>query len=606
MSIAGPDQSLQGLSSATLAANTPVVGTGVWSIVSGIGGSFDDPIKANAIFSGTNGSSYVVRWTIVNGDCESASELNVAFPLLPPHTWQGDVDSDWFNSANWTDGIVPNATSDITIKTGNPYNAVIDGTVLAEANDLTISSGTFTVKPGAHLTVHGNLVTNDGFIIENTNPKPASVITHGTVSGETTVRWVVESRRYWYSAHSVSGVTMDDYNNSYTTGDNDYFLYHYAGGWVDISKSTSYNFVEPLEGYHFIVKNANSVLEYGGILNNNSSYSRTIGTYDYTLVANPYASYIDLLVPGGVDFDGASPTVYTRTDVGTDLRGFATFHVLTNASLNNGAKEIAPGQSVWIGSGSSTSNFVINSTARVHHTDALKGGNIASDYVKLTLKTDFAKDEAAVAIHPLGLPIFTSNDAPKKLASGAAINLYSIKDENKVAVSIFSEITDQQRIPLGYTVSEEGMSEFQFRFEGVEKVCEGFDAYLIDKELDIQVDLREVSEYSFAPSLNISEDRFELYFQKQVSTKIDIETEEALAPKIFAANGICHINIPIELLEACTEDVYFELFEMSGNSIKTQSIITTKYEFQLPSVQKAYIVQLVLGDKTYNQKIMSF
>ncbi|HCT29578.1 MAG TPA: hypothetical protein DIW31_02335 [Bacteroidales bacterium] len=78
---AGPDQSLCGASSATLAGNLPVIGTGLWSY-SGAGGSFDDPTDRNTVFHGTNGTAYVLQWTITNGGCTSFADVNITFPLL--------------------------------------------------------------------------------------------------------------------------------------------------------------------------------------------------------------------------------------------------------------------------------------------------------------------------------------------------------------------------------------------------------------------------------------------------------------------------------------------------------------------------------------------
>ena len=79
---AGSDQSLCGATSATLAGNAPVSGTGLWSIISGSGGTIVTPTVRNSVFNGTNGSTYVLRWTISNGTCVSFDDVTVSFPLL--------------------------------------------------------------------------------------------------------------------------------------------------------------------------------------------------------------------------------------------------------------------------------------------------------------------------------------------------------------------------------------------------------------------------------------------------------------------------------------------------------------------------------------------
>src|SRR4030095_5657941 len=54
---AGADQTLCS-TSATLAGNTPVVGTGQWTVVSGAGGSFVLDTNPTTTFNGTAGVTY--------------------------------------------------------------------------------------------------------------------------------------------------------------------------------------------------------------------------------------------------------------------------------------------------------------------------------------------------------------------------------------------------------------------------------------------------------------------------------------------------------------------------------------------------------------------
>ena len=74
---AGADQTGSatcGLTSVTLAANTPTIGTGVWSVVSGTGGSFSNASSSSSTFSGTAGATYTLRWTISNSSCTASTD----------------------------------------------------------------------------------------------------------------------------------------------------------------------------------------------------------------------------------------------------------------------------------------------------------------------------------------------------------------------------------------------------------------------------------------------------------------------------------------------------------------------------------------------------
>lgn len=79
---AGPDQSLCGVSVTTLAGNDPGPHTGLWTVISGAGGSFVNSVQYNTVFNGVLGVSYTLRWTISNGPCTSADDVVISFPVV--------------------------------------------------------------------------------------------------------------------------------------------------------------------------------------------------------------------------------------------------------------------------------------------------------------------------------------------------------------------------------------------------------------------------------------------------------------------------------------------------------------------------------------------
>jgi hypothetical protein len=79
---AGSDQSLCGLSTTTLDGNDPGSFAGLWTVVSGAGGSFDNSVLYNTVFNGVLGVSYTLRWTISNGPCESYDDVVISFPVV--------------------------------------------------------------------------------------------------------------------------------------------------------------------------------------------------------------------------------------------------------------------------------------------------------------------------------------------------------------------------------------------------------------------------------------------------------------------------------------------------------------------------------------------
>ncbi|SFN41509.1 Por secretion system C-terminal sorting domain-containing protein, partial [Salegentibacter flavus] len=78
---AGINQSFScGFNSTLLEANTPVTGTGTWSIISGTGGTIANVNDPNSGFTATAGT-HILRWTIAHADgsCANYDEVQITF-----------------------------------------------------------------------------------------------------------------------------------------------------------------------------------------------------------------------------------------------------------------------------------------------------------------------------------------------------------------------------------------------------------------------------------------------------------------------------------------------------------------------------------------------
>ncbi len=93
--VAGADQissTTCGLTTVTLAANAPTVGTGKWTIVSGTGGSFTLDTDPTTTFAGTAGTAYILKWTISNSSCAASNDdVAVTFTQIPTATITGNL-----------------------------------------------------------------------------------------------------------------------------------------------------------------------------------------------------------------------------------------------------------------------------------------------------------------------------------------------------------------------------------------------------------------------------------------------------------------------------------------------------------------------------------
>ena len=150
---AGVDQNFSpsgGAMSTTLAGNAPTVGTGLWTIVSGSGGTITTPSSHASTFTGTAGVTYTLRWTISNSPCNSYSD---DVQLSSGNVWTGNTSNLWNVATNWSLGTIPTSSDIVIINTITPRapQLNVDFTV---GGSLTISgTGTLTVNAGKTLSL---------------------------------------------------------------------------------------------------------------------------------------------------------------------------------------------------------------------------------------------------------------------------------------------------------------------------------------------------------------------------------------------------------------------------------------------------------------------
>ncbi|HLT74628.1 MAG TPA: hypothetical protein VKZ68_06065, partial [Ohtaekwangia sp.] len=131
--LAGPDQVLCNTTT-SLAANTPIIGTGTWSIISGAGGTVVSPNDPASVFNGTAGTTYVLRWTIANGSCpESTDDVEISFDATP------------------------------TVANAGPDQVVCANNTALAANAPAVGTGTWSIISGDGGTIANPSSPNSGF-----------------------------------------------------------------------------------------------------------------------------------------------------------------------------------------------------------------------------------------------------------------------------------------------------------------------------------------------------------------------------------------------------------------------------------------------------------
>ncbi|WP_282037672.1 LamG-like jellyroll fold domain-containing protein [Saccharicrinis aurantiacus] len=525
----------------------------------------------------SNGGNISSQLQIDFNEFTEGSVFTFGSILTPAYTWLGN-NADWFDAYNWTNSIIPSASSHVTINavTAPQLDPVIDPAMnsnIVQVNDLTINSGaSLTLKPGTRMTVNGNLLTNDGLVIENSNEKPTSFITLGSVSDSTNLIWSYSELRYWYIGHATENPSIDSYDA--ILGGNDYFLLDYhSGAWANVSKgfypASRDPLSDPLIGTSVIFENP-ATISHVGILNNNNSYTINYTANGWYLISNPYPSYLNLSNTSEWEFGTADKTVYTRTDLSPSSRGFTTYNIETGIGANGGSEFITPGQAFWV-LNNGNNNFTIKKGARAHtETIELKSASTKEhDIVRLLLVSENSVDESVIAFRGIGTLRSTNIDSKKRMSTDDnALNFYSKKEDVKLTINVMPDFSDEFIIPLGYSSKTDVLSTIKFTNSDL------FDTeaqvYLRDNVLDTETDLR-TSQYQFMALAGGEEDRFELAFVSRVTEPqipTDIDDSDDSKVKVFAYFANERITVVENLLEQSKSDkVFISVTDIRGAKV---------------------------------------
>ncbi|MCP4089288.1 MAG: hypothetical protein GY746_05805 [Gammaproteobacteria bacterium] len=105
--------------SATLDANTPVHGTGLWTVESGVGGSFDNSGAPGTIFYGNPCTDYTLAWSISTSCGSTTDSVDISFLAIPTDAHAG------------TDTIVPGGPTSLNLYANTPVIGEGEWTILS-------------------------------------------------------------------------------------------------------------------------------------------------------------------------------------------------------------------------------------------------------------------------------------------------------------------------------------------------------------------------------------------------------------------------------------------------------------------------------------------
>ena len=176
---AGADQTGIVSTSATLAGNVPQTGTGSWSIVSGTGGSLANANLNNTSFTGTPGTTYVLRWTITGVCGTTTDDVTIAFA----NNWKyAFITRDNVNGTGVGSGNLGGLSGADNICQTRATAAGLNGTYKAWlSDDGTSAASRLTQYNGEYRLLNGTkLADNWSDLVDGSIDNPLNITEYGT------------------------------------------------------------------------------------------------------------------------------------------------------------------------------------------------------------------------------------------------------------------------------------------------------------------------------------------------------------------------------------------------------------------------------------------
>jgi len=579
-------------------------------------GSIKVPSDADAQLGATR-----LRVQFMNSKSPTASSTNNGESedytvILTTESWKGQ-NNVWDVAQNWTSGSVPNDATDVYVP-DNPFYGQVFPVIATEAKmkNLNIApQASLTIEAGAKVDVFGEINNQGTLTVENTNNNPASLITHGHVTGNVRIKWAYHNLRWWFIGHSISNPVRESYFAIRKSNDNNFVLYDYqnTGRFFKVSDPNGpYNMAaqNELRGYQFKVRKANTEVVHTGLLNTEELYSKPIQA-GWQIIANPYPAYYQLPTEKGTtgDFTHTTGSVYISVATGNHDKVFETY----NTSLGVGSPKsftglIAPSQAFYVKASEQATPgvdaVVMRASNRAHDgiRPTLKSTRSQQlDVLRVKLKNEKATDEAVIALTPDGDFAYSKMDSEQRFQSGNNVSyVYSVVDNKDVVINALPAELEGHQTTLGLRSKAGKHTLF---IEGVDLVNQRYELVLEDKVEGTFIPMNIDTNYDFTSEAGTFDARFVLHFQKrEVPTGIDEdqENETQYGAKVYMQG---QKKLMVECDWHAVEKT-IEVYSLSGQLVMSNVFKGNVFTDELPVITGMYIVKLIGDHNTFEQKIV--
>lgn len=559
--------------------------------------------KDNQIINGATGQTYsassngVYKVTVSYG--EGSTGTSAGLNVRQANLWTGTAaDDEWSNPANWSCGVVPQATDHVVItQTIGTFPVISDESTisvyslaLGELAHVEVEGGS-TLQVTDIVTVHPTAILN----LQN-NASLVQINDVNNVGNISAHRTTTPMKRYdfTYWSSPVSGQTL--YNLSPLTLADKYYSFSPAiGNWVG-----HLNGAQVMEeGKGYIVRapqtfspTATATFDaqfLGNPNNGNVSAPIVIGNSEMNLLGNPYPSAISLdaflsdptnatLIDGTVYLwthnsspvgnEGNTSYDYTSNDYAAYnmLGGTAT---TTTGNNEEPTGKLASGQGFFV-KGLTAGQAVFNNSMRVAASnDQFFRSNSATAPEKHRLWLNLSNNQGAFKQTLLGYTTGATDGVDRDFDGidfngNAFIDLYTIAADKHFTIQGRALPFDENNsIPLGYSTTLAGT--FSVALAAFDGLFETQQVYLYDYADGTTHDLKN-GNYEFTSAIGTFNNRFELRFTNGLLATQIFSADQVM---VAAENGTIDIR-SAEMIQSVT------VLDLSGRKLSEQKGVNAK------------------------------
>jgi len=558
------------------------------------------PLTNSYLFSipgGFLGTYKVKIRCVINPATYDEREFEVTDVILAD--WIGVISDDWDDPGNWSNSLIPDVSTDVTILPGVPNEPVIYN--IANTNILTLEPGVnLTISSTGDLTTHGLLTCDGQFIIESdiANGYAGSYIDIGGITGTGSVNFTrnmictgsnpsdpYDPTGWHYLSAPIDGLSTDNLL--------DYFVNQWnetTSSWINYSGEfpctpyTPAEYLDPMEVWSLNYDSEYNCtggtgfdIEFEGLPTSlhTGPYSTPItfnsGAYaGWNLVGNPYPSGIDMsliswdpnVVQGAAYYDGcAGNYVYWSSAMGP---------YVMSPTLGFFVEATAPG------------TFSLTGAERAHSPDWFwksDPSNLLSIQADGEEKTDLThilfSEQASNGFDRTG-------DFHKLISTTEGLpQIYTTIGDEKLAIN---SLPSTDKIPMEFTASTSG----QYTLSAIE-TSDITTIYLEDRNTGSMTDMLKDS-YTFSYQQGDAADRFTLHFGE-----VNQESDDGFIIYSKQDNIVLFNNL--------NQKGEVAIYNLLGQQIVSQSLQEGLNNIHVNGNCSYYIVNVKTAENVINKKL---